>query len=284
MRRRELLEGVGLFFSLKESLDQALDDRHVLQVFMIVVPGSLHDAWKMREAGVVHNVPESFKTDTALADVPVSVLTGTQGYPGVIQVDEKELLKTHEMIDLIEGGVEPFSVGNVVTCPEGMGCIETDADAALILHPLDHRTDLLEPPTNLGPLARCILEKKNDPIFNLSEDLINALGQGRDRLLLRSAEAASHVHDEIGSRKLLCPMQILRQDAERSPIIARSSDCKVNKIGEMNKKGENLCFSNRFRENRHIPFIERGTGPPPRVAGEKLYGLTPAASGPLNDL
>lgn len=94
-----------------------------------------------------------------------------------------------------------------------MSRIETDPDAALVLYLLDHCTDLLEPGTDLRALTRCVLEKKNDVVFNLTKDPIDALGQGVDRLLLSRVKAASHVHDEIGSRKGLCPTQILRQNS-----------------------------------------------------------------------
>lgn len=89
--------------------NQALDYRHVLKIIMIIFPRSFHDSWKMRKAGIVHNISESLNADMAFADMPVSVLAGTQGYLGVIQMNEKKPFKAHKAMKFPDGGVKSLS-------------------------------------------------------------------------------------------------------------------------------------------------------------------------------
>ena len=75
--------------------------------------------------------------NTTFANVLVAVFSAAEISFGIVEMNCFQKAKPDDAIQLVDRGFEAFGRGNVVSGGEGVACIETDADAGLILDKVD---------------------------------------------------------------------------------------------------------------------------------------------------
>ena len=56
-------------------LNETPNNPHVLEIFHGILPWSLHDAGKMCQRGMIHDIAKTFESNIAFADMPVAVFS-----------------------------------------------------------------------------------------------------------------------------------------------------------------------------------------------------------------
>src|SRR5213078_3355392 len=114
---------------------------------------------QLREPRVVDEPSERLDADAALADVLVPIDTARARLLRVVQVEGLQAREPHDPSELTERLAVALFRTDVVAGGEQVARVEADADAARAAEPLDDLGEVLEAMSEVGPLARRLLEQ-----------------------------------------------------------------------------------------------------------------------------
>ena len=87
------------------------------------------------EGSTPHQIAEDIETKSSLSDMLMAVATTSEGFLGVIEMKNLEVLKTSDGIKVFKDFSTARFASNVIPCGVSMTGIETESDTLCFFHP-----------------------------------------------------------------------------------------------------------------------------------------------------
>ena len=130
-----------------------------------------------REARVARDRQEGRPAQIPLAQGFMAVVVRGQGLLRVVQVHPAQVAQAHGLVHPLEEGLQARLRGQVEARAVGMGRVQADADARLVLHPRDDAPQLLRLRAQVGALAGGVLDDYR--LGNIRENSFDQLDEKR---------------------------------------------------------------------------------------------------------
>src|SRR5260221_6179983 len=138
----------------------------------------------------------------------MAIDTGTKLALAVVQVKGLDELEADKLVEFPHRRLVVFRGAERITGRQQMARIDTNAQPARILNPVEDRRELLEPPAKIGPLAGRVFQECLDrQTAGLPVDFVQGVhDSSQPRLLARGRERAG-TSDDAGNSPPFAPLQ-----------------------------------------------------------------------------
>src|SRR3954471_9369169 len=231
---------------------------------------NLQEPGNLPESLVVDELAERECPDGALADVRVTVDTGSERLHGIIEVEGADGADPENPVELFESGLVTGLGGDVVPGGEDMAGVEADGDAIRGAAPVADRPQLLESAAHAGALASRGLEKDLAGTPVGGEHLVESGGDVADSL--RVVRVRAGMDDERGNPEQIGPFELVDEGGDRLVAQIALIATQVDQVARVDRAGKRRVVAVRTEGAR--TFRGDLLGPPhPGGLREDLDGF-----------